>query len=471
MLFVTHDLALISELSDEIAVMYAGQVVEHAATADSSPAHGIPTRRPSWRPTPGSGTRPTASRSWPARFPKPASSRPGAGSIRAATMPRSVSDAKPSQLVVAGRDRQSRCRRLDELTLPGVGSDIGVPPRLARPGGCAVTIDVETELGARRRRCQTVRWPSWSACRVISRSAFPAGARERCTPSTTWICRSLRGRTLGLVGESGSGKSTLARLLLRLIRPTSGRVVLGGDDITTRQRGAVCGPCAEGCSSSSRIPYSSFDPLATIGSSVGEALVVHTELGRAGREQRTAELLDQVRLPASFARRRPREVSGGQLQRAAIARALATEPELLALDEPLSSLDVATQVQMVDLLGDLQDRLGHRLPLHLPRSQSRALAQPPSGGDVPRADRRGGAGRGALRLGPPSLHARRCFRPRPAWTRDDDDCGSCWRATSPPRWTRRAAVTSGPAVATPWMYALPTNRSSPRSVGSPSVVT
>ena len=167
----------------------------------------------------------------------------------------------------------------------------------------------------------------------------------------------LRGRTLGLVGESGSGKSTLARLLLRLISPTSGRVVLGGEDIT-RVKGARLRTLRRRMQLVFQDPYSSFDPLATIGSSVGEALVVHTELGRATREQRTAELLEQVRLPASFARRRPREVSGGQLQRAAIARALATEPELLALDEPLSSLDVATQVQMVDLLGELQERLG-----------------------------------------------------------------------------------------------------------------
>jgi oligopeptide/dipeptide ABC transporter ATP-binding protein len=166
-----------------------------------------------------------------------------------------------------------------------------------------------------------------------------------------------RGRTLGLVGESGSGKSTLARVLLRLIPATDGQVLLGGEDITD-VKGARLRTLRRRMQLVFQDPYSSFDPLATIGASVGEALLVHSELGRSERDRRVAELLDQVRLPTSFARRHPRELSGGQLQRAAIARALATEPELLALDEPLSSLDVATQVQMVELLSELRGRLG-----------------------------------------------------------------------------------------------------------------
>jgi oligopeptide/dipeptide ABC transporter ATP-binding protein len=166
-----------------------------------------------------------------------------------------------------------------------------------------------------------------------------------------------KGQTLGLVGESGSGKSTVARLLLRLLRPTAGRVLLGTDDIT-EAKGAHLRTLRRRMQLVFQDPYSSFDPLAPIGSSVGEALRVHTEMSRTERDRRIDELLDQVRLPAAFARRHPRELSGGQLQRAAIARALAADPELLALDEPLSSLDVATQVQMVELLAELQERLG-----------------------------------------------------------------------------------------------------------------
>jgi oligopeptide/dipeptide ABC transporter ATP-binding protein len=166
-----------------------------------------------------------------------------------------------------------------------------------------------------------------------------------------------RATTMGLVGESGSGKSTLARVLLRLLPATSGRIVLDGDDITA-VRGAPLRRLRRKMQMVFQDPYSSFDPLASIGSSIGEALRVHTDLDRAARRRRGVELLDHVRLPAAFSRRRPREVSGGQLQRAAIARALAAQPSLLALDEPVSSLDAATQVQIVDLLADLRERLG-----------------------------------------------------------------------------------------------------------------
>ena len=109
-----------------------------------------------------------------------------------------------------------------------------------------------------------------------------------------------RGTTLGLVGESGSGKSTLARVLLRLIPVTAGRVLLGGEDITD-VKGARLRTLRRRMQLVFQDPYSSFDPLATIGASVGEALVVHTELGRAERDRRVGELLDQVRLPTSFA--------------------------------------------------------------------------------------------------------------------------------------------------------------------------
>ena len=166
-----------------------------------------------------------------------------------------------------------------------------------------------------------------------------------------------RATTMGLVGESGSGKSTLARVLLRLLPATEGRGLLDGEDITT-MHGSALRRMRRKMQLVFQDPYSSFDPLASIGSSISEALRVHTDLGRPGRRERCAKLLDQVRLPAAFARRRPREVSGGQLQRAAIARALAAEPSLLALDEPVSSLDAATQVQIVDLLADLRERLG-----------------------------------------------------------------------------------------------------------------
>jgi oligopeptide/dipeptide ABC transporter ATP-binding protein len=165
------------------------------------------------------------------------------------------------------------------------------------------------------------------------------------------------GTTLGLVGESGSGKSTLARLVVRLIEPSAGTVRLDGTDITAL-RGPKLRRERQGMQMVFQDPYSSLDPRQSILEVVGEPLRIHTAMNRAERQQRVIELLDQVGIGPHVLGRQPHEFSGGQRQRIAIARALALEPGLLVCDEPVSALDVSTQSQVINLLSDLQDRLG-----------------------------------------------------------------------------------------------------------------
>jgi oligopeptide/dipeptide ABC transporter ATP-binding protein len=165
------------------------------------------------------------------------------------------------------------------------------------------------------------------------------------------------GTTVGLVGESGSGKSTVGRLLLRLLEPTAGTVTFDGDDIThlpERKLRAL----RRGMQLVFQDPYSSFDPLATIADSLAEPMKSYLDLDAKGRSDRVAELLRTVRLNPEHRNRYPREFSGGQLQRIAVARALALSPKVLVLDEPVSSLDVSIQADIINLLADLQDELG-----------------------------------------------------------------------------------------------------------------
>jgi oligopeptide/dipeptide ABC transporter ATP-binding protein len=165
------------------------------------------------------------------------------------------------------------------------------------------------------------------------------------------------GTTVGLVGESGSGKSTLGRVLLRLIDPTAGTITFDGRDITkvpSRQMREH----RRGMQLVFQDPFSSFDPLATIADSLAEPMRNYLDLSKQEREDRVCELLRTVRLDPDHRNRYPREFSGGQLQRIAIARALALSPKLLVLDEPVSSLDVSIQADIINLLGDLQDELG-----------------------------------------------------------------------------------------------------------------
>ncbi len=169
------------------------------------------------------------------------------------------------------------------------------------------------------------------------------------------------GQSLGVVGESGAGKSTLARLLMALEHPSTGQVHWSGQDVA-RLRPAALRALRPQVQMVFQDPYSSLDPRWRVGRSVLEPLSGQ-DLAPAARQQRLAEVLAAVGLEADAALRYPHQFSGGQRQRLAIARALATRPRLIVADEPLSALDVSVQAQILALLRELQRREGISLVL------------------------------------------------------------------------------------------------------------
>jgi oligopeptide/dipeptide ABC transporter ATP-binding protein len=165
------------------------------------------------------------------------------------------------------------------------------------------------------------------------------------------------GKTLALVGESGCGKSTVSRLVLRLIEPDAGSVVFEGRDLLALDANELRA-FRRDAQIIFQDPYASLNPRMTVSQILSEPLALHDLMPRARRRERVEELLRLVGLEPRFARRYAHEFSGGQRQRIAIARALAVEPKLIICDEPVSALDVSIRSQILNLLRDLQDRLG-----------------------------------------------------------------------------------------------------------------
>lgn len=190
----------------------------------------------------------------------------------------------------------------------------------------------------------------------VSRGSFGAVTGQvRAVDDVDFQIR--RGETLGLVGESGSGKTTLGRTLLRLIEPTAGEAYFNGEDIFQMDRTALR-RLRRRAQIVFQDPYGSLNPRLTVGAALREVLQVHKLARGAAADRRVSELLELVGLSPNHARRYPHEFSGGQRQRIGIARALSVEPEFIICDEPVSALDVSVQAQILNLLRDLQARLG-----------------------------------------------------------------------------------------------------------------
>ena len=191
---------------------------------------------------------------------------------------------------------------------------------------------------------------------VVRRSVF--GRPTAIVTAVDGVSFSLEaGKTLALVGESGCGKSTLGRLVLRLIEPAAGRIRFDGRDVTALRERELR-PLRRNAQLIFQDPYASLNPRMTVGQILAEPLALHNVVPPSRRAERVNELLRLVSLEPRLARRYPHEFSGGQRQRIAITRALALEPKLIVCDEPVSALDVSIRAQVLNLLRDLQRRLG-----------------------------------------------------------------------------------------------------------------
>jgi peptide/nickel transport system ATP-binding protein len=346
LVFVTHDLGIVAKLCDRVAVMYAGRIVELGRTRDifNRPRHPYAIGLLNCLPTLRRGREPlTAIEGQP---PDLANVPPGCSFAPRCPLVEPRCQEKPPPLEAVDPDHRVACLRAAETATARSRTVSSAPTPASAPVAAESAADVVLE--ARR----LTKHFALSRGAILSRTVGTVKAVD----GVDFVLR--RGETLGLVGESGCGKTTTARLVLSLERPTGGGVFFRGRDIHALDRHER-GGYRRAVQAVFQDPYSSLNPRLTIRTTVSEPLT-QTEPGltRAEVGERVAAALTRVGLRPRVADDYPHELSGGQRQRVAIARALTTNPECILLDEAVSALDVSIRAQVMNLLRDIQGRLG-----------------------------------------------------------------------------------------------------------------
>ena len=341
-LLITHDLGVVAEMADRVVVMYAGRVVEEAMAPDlyHDPRHPYTRGLLASLPRIDAVARLSSIRGQPPQLhavPSGCAFHPrcdtSAGRPRCAT--------EVPALMVAGPSHRSACHFHDEVTsLPRPEAPKPTPDRLEVAASEEAPILVLDALA--------VHFPIRS--KVLGRRV----GQVRAVDGLSIEMRP--GETLGLVGESGCGKSTTAYAIVRLYEATSGRILFQERDLRALS-GRELRRVRRGIQMVFQDPQASLNPKMPVGTSITEPLYIHG-FSRRDATARLHELLEMVGLDRSHVSRYPHQFSGGQLQRVGIARALALDPQVLVLDEPVSALDVSIQAQVLNLLADLRAELG-----------------------------------------------------------------------------------------------------------------
>jgi len=347
-LLITHDLGVVSEVADQVAVMYAGVIVENAdaRTFFAEPKHPYSQK---------------LFRSLPSRL-----KRGAALDVIRGSVPRLTQPFPGCRFVDRCDYAWERCRvevpAWWEQGARGVACHRYDPAESVRRATAPVVENASAPAPRNPARADNDGAPLLRVADLKIHFPIHRGVFRRVVDHVRAVDGiSLdvpRGRTLALVGESGSGKTTVGKGILQLLRPTGGTVEYNGEALT-RAPARRLRRLRREFQVIFQDPYASLDPRMLVGEIIEEGMRAQGIGGTAvARRARVEALLEQVGLPADARRRYPHEFSGGQRQRICIARALAVEPQLLICDEPTSALDVSVQAQILNLLKSLQDELG-----------------------------------------------------------------------------------------------------------------